>query len=75
MPVLIDTMNKGGVIVTEKKYAPQEKYIKEKIRRFVLNANRNTEPDLVEYLEKQENLQQYLRDLIRADMKSNYTEI
>lgn len=52
----------------EKKYAPQEKYIKDKIRRFVLNANRNTEADLIDHLEKQENVQKYLRELIREDM-------
>lgn len=55
--------------MAEKKYAPQEKYIKERIRRFVLNVNRNTEEDLLKHLEAQENVQKYLRELIRADMK------
>lgn len=59
---------KGGGM-TEKKYAPQERYIKDNIRRFVLNTNRNTEADLIEHLEGQKNVQKYIRDLIRADMK------
>lgn len=50
-------------------YEPQARYIKDNIRRFSLNANRRTEADLIEYLEAQENIQKYLRDLIRADMK------
>lgn len=60
--------------MTEKKYAPQERYIKDNIRRFVINANRNTEADLIEHLEKQENVQKYIRDLIRKDMKSQKKE-
>lgn len=60
--------------MTEKKYAPQERYIKDNIRRFVLNTNRNTEADLIEHLEKQENVQKYIRDLIRKDMKSQKKE-
>ena len=55
--------------MTEKKYARQEKYIKNSIRRFVLNVNRNTEADLMEHLEDQKNVQKYIRDLIRADME------
>lgn len=55
----------------EKKYAPQERYIKKTIRRFVLNCNKNTEKDLIDHLEKQENLQSYLRNLIIKDMKNN----
>ena len=55
--------------MTEKKYARQEKYIKNSIRRFVLNVNRNTEADLMEHLEGQKNVQKYIRDLIRADME------
>lgn len=54
--------------MSEKKYAPQERYIKDTIRRFVLNCNRNTEKDLIQHLEGQKNVQRYIRDLIRADM-------
>lgn len=54
--------------MAEKKYAPQERYIRDNIRRFVLNVNRNTEADLLKHLECQKNVQRYLRDLIRADM-------
>ena len=55
--------------MAEKKYERQERYIKNTIRRFVLNVNRNTEADLMEHLEKQDNVQKYIRDLIRADME------
>ena len=54
--------------MAEKKYAPQERYIKDTIRRFVLNCNKRTEADLIQHLEAQENVQKYIRDLIRADM-------
>lgn len=53
----------------EKKYERQERYIKDNIRRFVLNVNRKTEADLMEHLEGQKNVQKYIRDLIRADME------
>lgn len=55
--------------MAEKKYERQERYIKNTIRRFVLNVNRNTEADLMEHLEGQKNVQKYIRDLIRADME------
>lgn len=55
--------------MNDTKYKPQAKYISNNIRRFSLNANRNTEADLIEHLEKQDNVQKYIRDLIRADME------
>ena len=57
--------------MAETKYAPQARYIKDTIRRFVLNVNRNTEEDLLKHLEAQENVQKYLRELIRADMEKS----
>ena len=55
--------------MNETKYKPQARYIKDNIRRFVLNVNRHTETDLIEHLEAQKNVQKYIRDLIRADME------
>lgn len=52
----------------EKKYEPQARYIKDTIRRFALNINRHTESDLIAHLEAQENVQGYIKALIKADM-------
>jgi hypothetical protein len=55
--------------MTEKeKNAPQLKYMKKTIRRFTVDLNRNTEPELLEYLEKQPNVAKFIKQLIRADM-------
>lgn len=47
---------------------PQERYSAANIRRFVLNCNRVTMPDLLAHLEAQPNVQRYLISLIQADM-------
>lgn len=39
--------------------------------KFVLN--KNTEPDLIAYLESIDNVQGYIKSLIRADMKEKNT--
>lgn len=52
----------------ENKYAAQERYIAKTRRRYVLNLNKNTDKDLLEHLEKVENVQGYIKALIRADM-------
>ena len=36
---------------------------------FSLKLNRNTDTDIIEYLNSQENIQGYLKRLIREDMK------
>lgn len=51
------------------KYAPQARYIAKTIRRYVLNLNKNTDGDLLEHLEKMDNVQGYLKDLIKMDMR------
>lgn len=45
------------------------KYEKENIRQIRLKINRKTEPELIEWIEKQENIQGYIKRLIREDMK------
>ena len=45
-------------------------YVKNYQRQFTLKCNRKTETDLVEWLESQESIQTYLKDLIRKDMES-----
>lgn len=58
--------------MTEKeKNAPQIKYMKKTIRRFTVDLNRNTEPELLEYLEKQPNVAKFIKQLIRADMDAH----
>ena len=58
--------------MTEKeKNAPQLKYMKKTIRRFTVDLTRNTEPELLEYLEKQPNVAKFIKQLIRADMDAH----
>ena len=54
-------------MMTNLKYLNQ--YEKENIRQIRLKLNRNTEPELIEWVEKQENIQGYIKRLIREDMK------
>jgi hypothetical protein len=44
-------------------------YEKENIRQIRLKINRKTEPELLEWIEKQKNIQGYIKQLIREDMK------
>ena len=50
------------------------KYEKENIRQIRLKINRKTEPDLVEWIEQQDNIQGYIKDLIRKDMEKQKAE-
>ena len=45
-------------------------YEKENIRQIRLKINRKTEPELLEWMEKQENIQGYIKQLIREDMEN-----
>ena len=44
-------------------------YEKENLRQIRLKINRKTEPDLLAWVEKQENVQGYIKRLILQDMK------
>ena len=44
-------------------------YIKANQRQFMLKVNRIHEADMVEWLEGKENVQAYLKQLIREDME------
>lgn len=44
-------------------------YAKQNIRRVTIGFNRNTDSDLIDYVESIENMQKYLKDLIRQDME------
>ena len=45
-------------------------YEKENIRQIRLKINRKTEPELLEWIEKKENIQGYIKQLIREDMEN-----
>ena len=49
-------------------------YEKENLRQIRLKINRKTEPDLLAWIEKQENIQGYIKELIRKDMISHEEE-
>lgn len=52
-------------------YPTQKRYIKKTMRPVLVSFNRNTEPELVEWIENQPNKAGYIKQLIRADMKNN----
>ena len=52
----------------DKRKTPQERYAAKAIRRFVININRNTDSDILEHLEQMDNVQGYIKALIRADI-------
>ena len=45
-----------------------QRYMDKAIRRFTLKLNRFTEPELLDWLESQDNKQGYIKELILADM-------
>ena len=45
------------------------RYEKENIRQIRLKINRKTEPELLEWIEQQANIQGYIKRLIRDDME------
>ena len=44
-------------------------YEKETLRQIRLKINRKTEPELLEWIEKQDNIQGYIKRLIMEDME------
>lgn len=51
------------------KYGPQKKYGAQAIRRFRLDLNRNTDREMIAYLEGMDNVQGYLKSIIKRDME------
>ena len=43
-------------------------YNKDKTFRFLISLNKATDTDIIEHLEKQDNRQGYIKELIRKDM-------
>lgn len=46
-------------------------YTKQYQRQFMVKVNRKLEPELVTWLESKENVQAYIKELIRKDMETN----
>lgn len=57
--------------MSDKYQTPQYRYAAKAIRRYALNLNRNTDADILARLEKLDNVQGYIKALIRADINSN----
>ena len=49
-------------------------YEKENLRQIRLKINRKTEPELLEWIEKQGNIQGYIKHLILEDIQKKKTE-
>ena len=45
-----------------------DNYEKENLRQIRLKINRKTDPEMLEWIEKHENIQGYIKQLIRRDM-------
>ncbi len=54
--------------MAQKKYGPQAKYAKESTVSMAFRFMKNTEPDLIEWMNAQPNKAGYIKRLIRADM-------
>ena len=52
----------------EKKYEYDQAYAKEKMQQVKLTLNKGTDADILAWLEKQQNKQGYIKELIRKDM-------
>ena len=65
------TMAKLSDKARQKKSKYNTEYNAKNTRRFVMNANKNTDQDIIEKLESVENKQKYIFDLIRKDIIAN----
>ena len=54
---------------TEALKKAQDKY-SQKIKQVILKFNTETEPDLLEHLQKQDRIQTYIKMLIKQDMEN-----
>lgn len=54
---------------TEALKKAQDKY-SQKVKQVILKFNTETEPDLLEHLQKQERIQTYIKALIKQDMEN-----
>ena len=57
-------------MATPAQTAAVAKCIKNHTRRFTIQFHKDNEADVIEHLEAQENVTQYIKGLIRADMEA-----
>ena len=55
-------------MMSEARKRAQMKYNKEHTKQVTLRLNKRTEADIIEWLDKADNKQGYIKSLIRADM-------
>ena len=53
----------------KKKAEYNKKYLKENMKPMVVNLNKNVYKDIIDFLDKKENKNKYLKELIRKDME------
>ena len=56
---------------SRKKMEYDMKYAAKSIRQFNLKLNRNTDADMIAFLEAKPNIQGYMKSLVQADMEQN----
>lgn len=54
--------------MAQSKYAAQDRYNKLTRRRYVINLNKNTDQDIIDHLDQLDNVQGYIKELIRANV-------
>lgn len=59
------------MLISEAKRRTNAKFDKENTKKITMKLNIHTDADLIEHLAKQENVQGYLKKLIREDMRRN----
>lgn len=57
------------MLITDAKRKTNMDYDRKNTKLIGMKLNRNTDADILEHLSKQENVQGYLKELIRADIK------
>ena len=57
--------------MTDKKYAPQAKYIAKTRYRVAINLNTNTDQDIIQHIDELDNVQGYIKSLIRKDLNND----
>ncbi len=65
----------AGKKAYEKKLAYNNEYNRQNYRSFSVRFNRDEETKIIKWLEKQENIKKYLKDLISKDIEDHSSEI
>ena len=55
--------------MTEKQKKYDQEWKSKNIKQFKIGLNRNTDADIIDFLDTLDNKQGYIKDLIRRDMK------